>query len=180
MKNFPYLPVEEEGRLGDAVLRENFIQRVYVLYRWKQMFKADFSLHQLEKFHAQHKLIVMSHEQNAARELGRLVAEASKQTLQETTHVYLLKLMAALKLRATRGNHVNVLQHIQGYLKCKLDSDDKAELSETIERYRIGEIPLIVPITLLHHHFRKCPDEYIENSYYMRPYPAQMRLQNEI
>ena len=179
MENFPYLPVEEEGRLGDPGLRENFIQRVYVLYRWRQLVAEGLSVHRLAQFHARHKLIIMSHNQNAVRELGKLIA-SSDRNVQQVAEEYLYRLMTWLKVPATRGNQVNVLQHIQGYLKRNLDAADKAELSEVIEKYRLGELPLIVPITLLKHHFRKSPDEYIDNSYYMNPYPAELCLLNHI
>ncbi len=180
MKNFPYLPVEEEGRLGDAVLRENFIQRVFVLHRWKRLLEQGLRLSNLLQFHARHKLIIMSHNQTRNRELGQLLASADKDDVTEIADRYLLKLMQTLKMPATSGNHVNVLQHIQGYLNKPLDKDDKLELSETIENYRLGLLPLIVPITLLNHFFRKHPDEYISNSWYMNPYPQEMSLQNHI
>lgn len=180
MKNFPYLPVEEEGRLGDAVLRENFVQRVFVMRRWFQLKEQGMKLNDLLQFHARHKLIIMSHNQNYNRDLGKLLAAARKDNVEEVAEEYLLKLMLTLKIPATRGNHVNVLQHIQGYLKKPLDKDDKFELTETVEKYRLGQLPLIVPITLLNHFFRKHPDEYIANSWYMNPYPEEMSLQNHI
>jgi uncharacterized protein YbgA (DUF1722 family)/uncharacterized protein YbbK (DUF523 family) len=180
MQNLPYLPVEEEGRLGDAVLRENFIQRVFALRRWHEMSAQGISVGALVDFHARHKLILMSHNQNRYRTLGQLVAQTTRATLIDNAQQYLLQFMKALKIRATRGNHVNVLQHIQGYLKTNLDPDDKQELVQTIANYRHGLLPLIVPITLLNHYFRKFPNEYISNSWYMKPYPAEMKLQNEI
>lgn len=180
MQNLPHLPVEEEGRLGDAVLRENFIQRVFALRRWHEMTAKGMSVSSLVDFHARHKLIIMSHDQNHYRSLGRLVAGTTRATLRENANQYLLQFMDALKIRATRGNHVNVLQHIQGYLKTNLDPDDKQELVQTIANYRLGLLPLIVPITLLNHYFRKFPSAYISNSWYMNPYPAEMKLQNEI
>ena len=101
-----------------------------------------------------------------AKELGRIVASIDKRNCKQVADLYILKLMQCLRIIATRGNHVNVLQHIQGYLKEKLDPDDKNELIETIEKYRLGFLPLIVPITLLKHHFRRQPDSFIDNSYY--------------
>ncbi len=180
MENFPEMPVEEEGRLGDPVLRENFIQRVYVMYRWKKFRAGGLNVADLVDFHARHKLILMSHCQRTYRELGPLVASARKENIDEVSAEYIRKLMPALKKRATRGSHVNVLQHIQGYLKRDLDADDRAELKESIERYHEGQVPLIVPITLLNHHFRRNPDDYILRSWYMQPYPAEMSLQNRI
>ena len=180
MESFPFLPVEEEGRLGDPILRENFVQRVYVLSRWHALQHEGLTVRGLVTFHARHKLILMSHCQNAYRALGPLVAKANKGNLQETAQSYISKLMPALTQRATRGRHVNVLQHIQGYLKQHLDADDKAELSEAIAQYLRAQVPLIVPITLLNHYFRKHPNAYIRDSWYMRPYPAAMSLQNDI
>ena len=143
MRNNPLLPVEEEGRLGDAALRENFIQRVYVLYRWKLMLAVGLDAQSLTKFHARHKLIIMSHEDY--RDMGQLLAGVTKANAQEIADQYILLLMKKLKKVASRKNHVNVLQHIQGYLKKELNADDKAELCELIEAYRRGEVPLIVP-----------------------------------
>ncbi len=178
LRNNPLLPVEEEGRLGDASLRENFIQRVYVFYRWKHLLAEGLSVNALMTFHARHKLIIMSHADY--HELGHLLANHNKGDLEEMAAHYIGQLMALLKIVVNRSNHVNVLQHIQGYLKKELSPDNKAELSEVIERYRIGEVPLIVPLTLLKHHFRKYPDPYIENSYYMSPYPQELRLINQL
>ena len=132
MKNFPEMPCEEEGRLGDSRLRENFIQRVYVMWRWKQLLESGVTVGKLVDFHARHKLIVMSHDQQDYRSLGKLVAGIRKENLQEMLPVYLGDLMAALKKTATVGNHVNVLQHIQGYLKQNLDREDKQELVQCI------------------------------------------------
>ena len=178
MRNNPLLPVEEEGRLGDPGLRENFIQRVYVLYRWQQLLAEGLSAQKLTHFHARHKLIIMSHADY--RELGQLLARLSKDNLLEIAEQYISQLMNTLKIVVNRSNHVNVLQHIQGYLKKELSTDDKAELCEVIERYRSGEIPLIVPLTLLKHHFRKSPDHYIEESYYLSPYPQELKLINQL
>ncbi|MGZ8135957.1 MAG: YbgA family protein [Methylococcaceae bacterium] len=178
LRNNPLLPVEEEGRLGDAGLRENFIQRVYVLHRWKSMLAEGLTASKLTRFHARHKLIIMSH--GDYREMGQLLAGVTKDNLPVVAEQYILLLMQLLKIVVNRSNHVNVLQHIQGYLKKELDSEDKAELCEIIERYRNGEIPLIVPLTLLKHHFRKSPDPYIEDSYYMSPYPQELQLINQL
>jgi uncharacterized protein YbgA (DUF1722 family)/uncharacterized protein YbbK (DUF523 family) len=178
MSNNPLLPVEEEGRLGDPGLRENFIQRVYVLYRWKLMLAEGLTPGSLTHFHARHKLIIMSHDDY--RDLGQLLAGLNKANLAPVAEQYISQLMTTLKKIASRKNHVNVLQHIQGYLKKALSADDKTELCEVIEQYRNGYVPLIVPLTLLKHHFRKAPDPYIEESYYMSPYPQELQLLNQL
>ena len=180
MKNFPNLPVEEEGRLEDPVLRENFIQRVYIYSRWQNLMEQAISMKSLTLFHAQHKYIYMSHDQSMARQLGSWLAESHKTDLDTLTTQYPLKMMTLLKRRATRKNHVNTLQHIQGYLKNHLDAGDKQELTTNIKQYREGLLPLIVPITLLRHHFRRYPNNYISNSYYMQPHPAELMLLNSL
>ncbi len=177
---FPELPLEEEGRLGDPGLRENFVSRVYVYARWRDLRAEGLSVNGLMTFHSRHKLIAMSHNQSATRELGRLAASADTENLEEVADRYFCRLMTCLKRLATRKNHVNVLQHIQGYLKTKLDAGDKQELCEAIENYRLGLTPLIVPITLLRHHFRRQPDPFIERSYYMTPHPGELALLNDI
>ena len=171
MRNNPLLPIEEEGRLGDPGFRGNFIQRVYVYYRWQQLLAKSLTAQSLMRFHARHKLIIMSHADY--RELGQLLAGLTKDNLLQVAEQYISLLMITLKTIVSRNSHVNVLQHIQGYLKKELSADDKAELCEIIERYRAGEMPLIVPLTLLKHHFRKYPDPYIAASYYMSPFPEQ-------
>jgi len=177
LHNNPLLPMEEEGRLGDPGLRENFIRRVYVYYRWRELLAEGLTVNSLMTFHARHKLIIMSHADY--RGLGQLLACIGKDNIEAVAGQYIKELMRLLKIIATRGGHVNVLQHIQGYLKKDLSADDKAELCEVIESYRTGEVPLIVPLTLLKHHFRHAPDPYIENSYYLSPYPQELRLLNQ-
>lgn len=180
IRNFPHLPVEEEGRLEDPHLRENFIQRVYVYNRWKNLQEKGCSLANLQEFHARHKYIFMSHNQQKTRELGVLMANQNGLGINALAQRYLADMTILLKTIATRKNHVNTLQHIQGYLKNHLDNEDKAELSEMITDYGRGLLPLIVPITLLRHHFRKHPNEYIDQSFYMKPHPGEMMLLNQI
>ena len=175
----PMMPFEEEGRLGDPVLRECFVERVFIFDRIRQL-SNNLSVQALTNFHAQHKFSIMSHNQDTMRSLGKLLANTSGKNLHDVFNEYATTLMKALKKPATRKNHVNVLQHIQGFLKVKLDADDKAELNETIEQYYHSVVPLIVPVTLLKHHFRKAPDPYISESFYMQPYPEQLSLRNKI
>jgi len=180
IQNFPELPVEEEGRLEDSLLRENFIQRVYIYWRWKKLLEEPACFNDLTEFHARHKYIFMSHDQTLARELGTWLAENHKTEISNVTSQYLSKMMSLLKHIATRRNHVNTLQHIQGYLKKHLTADDKLELTTNIHQYRKGLLPLVVPITLLRHHFRHNPNSYISDSYYMQPHPAELMLLNSL
>lgn len=180
LQKYPSLPVEEEGRLQDARLRENFIQRVFIYSRWQEMLCDGLSLGKLQAFHAQHKYLLMSHNQTEAKTLGAMLAGASKATLDALAPQYLEQMMLALKTIAARENHVNTLQHIQGYLKKNLDAGDKAELVEVVDNYKRGLIPLIVPITLLRHHFRRHPNDYITQSFYMNPHPGELMLLNNV
>ena len=180
MQNFPNLPVEEEGRLGDPRLRENFIQRVFIYKRWHELCERGLGWAGLNDFHARHKLILYSHNQDLGRKLGRELSQAHDQPLDEYALTYISEMMRILKITAKPSNHVNVLEHIRGYLKHELDKEDKQELSESIENYRLGLLPLIVPITLLRHHFRRHPDDYIARSYYLQPHPQELMLLNNL
>lgn len=171
-RDYPNLPLEEEGRLGDAQLRENFLQRVHVYYRWQQLILKGLKPNDLVQFHSDHKYLMMAHNQDGLRQLGQLVAQAgSTSNLAELVDQYITQLMQVLKHIATRGQHANTLSHIMGYLREFLDSEDRAELVEMIQRYQQGSIPLIVPITLLKHHFRRHPVPYIERQHYLNPPP---------
>jgi uncharacterized protein YbgA (DUF1722 family)/uncharacterized protein YbbK (DUF523 family) len=180
MENFPFLPIEEEGRLTDAHLRENFIQRVYIYSRWRALCDEGLTWAGLQAFHANHKYIFMSHNQLKAKDLGALLADTKDTNIEQLAMTYLEQMTELLKIITSRKKHVNTLHHIQGYLKNSLEGDDKAELKELIEGYQKGLLPLIVPITLLRHHFRRHPNEYITNSFYMAPHPGEMMLLNNI
>ena len=180
MQRLPLLPVEEEGRLGDAVLRENFIERVFVYHRWQRLVRKGLSAKGLIEFHSDHKFLILSHQQKAYRELGRLVANAGGSDLEKLAGEYVAILMNALKRPARPRKHVNVLEHLLGFLKEHLDKSDREEMAETIAQYREGLLPLIVPITLIRHHFRRHPDPYIQRQYYLSPHPKELMLRNSI
>lgn len=180
MKANPYLPVEEEGRLHDARLRENFIERVFAYHRWREMLDTDYSVNGLMNFHKQHKFILLAHNEAIYRELGKLVAQANIDNLDDTAGEYIENFTNAMKHIATRKRHVNVLQHCMGFIKQQIESDDKSELLELFDKYVRGEVPLIVPITLLKHHFRKNPNEYMVDQLYMNPYPEELMLRNHV
>jgi len=180
IKAQPLLPVEDEGRLNDPVLRENFIARVFVYARWRALLASGLSKAGLIQFHARHKLVVMAHSPQGYRELGRLVAQVSQEPLEQLADRYIHGLMQHLQQRAPRKRHVNVLQHLLGYLRRDLDAGDRAELVDTIEAYRKGEYPLVVPLSLLRHHFRKNPKPYVEQQVYMQPHPRDLMLHNAL
>ncbi len=180
MKKLPLLPVEEEGRLGDARLRENFIMRVFVYHHWQQMVASGLTVARLQAFHADHKYLVMAHNQAAYKRMGKMLADITADNVKVVSCLYMEELMTALRRPATRRSHVNVLQHLLGYLKKQLDAQDKAEMLEVIGQYGDGVVPLIVPITLLKHHFRRHPHNYIERQVYLTPHPQELMLHNLI
>ncbi len=180
MEAQPLLPMEEEGRLGDPILRESFIGRVCVYHRWQTMRRERLTAARLVEFHTRHKLLIMAHSQAAYRRMGRLVARAGVADLQALGAEYVQELMTVLKRRVARRQHVNVMQHLLGYLRAKLDAADRAEMHESIAAYGRGLVPLIVPITLLKHHFRRHPHPYVENQYYLSPHPVELMLRNQL
>lgn len=180
MNRMSSLPIEEEGRLNDPVLRENFIERVFAYYRWHRLTASDPTPNDLVRFHTQHKLTLFAHDPRGYRELGRRVAAAGKTDFRESLAQYGRQFMEVLKIKATPQKHANVLYHLKGFLKRSIDHPDKEELTEVIESYRQGYVPLIVPITLLKHHFRRHTIEWIEEQTYMAPYPAELMLRNHV
>lgn len=176
MQQFPWLPIEEDGRLMDLALRENFITRVYTLYAWQQMMAQGFSVGKLVQFHSQFKFLIMAHQPTAYRALGRLVAQAKLYSLDELAQRYRQELMDALKHLATRKQHANVLMHIQGFFKKMLTAAAKQELLTLIHQYRLGYAPLLAPLTLLQHHLRTYPHAYLAAQRYLAPFPAELGL----
>jgi uncharacterized protein YbgA (DUF1722 family)/uncharacterized protein YbbK (DUF523 family) len=174
MKRFPWIPVEEEGRLNDADLRQNFIERVYALHRWHNIENADNNIQAFIEFHASHKLMLMARSPADYQKLGQFVAQTTQQTLKVRRHEYLLLFMQAMRKPNSRGKHVNVLMHIMGYLKEHLNSSDKAELLAHFEAYRKNQLPWISLIVLLKHHLRKHPAPYINQQYYLNPCPEEI------
>lgn len=174
---FPLIPIEEEGRLHDMVLRENFIESVFVYRRWRTV-AHDFALDKLVHFHTNHKMLLRSHSEKHYRELGRIVAKAGTMDPGELLTTYQETLMAAMRLKPTIKKHVNVLMHMMGYFKKRISSDEKQELLQIIESYRQHHVPLIVPITLLNHYVRKYTDAYLEKQYYLKPHPTELKLRN--
>jgi uncharacterized protein YbgA (DUF1722 family) len=180
MRELPNLPVEEEGRLNDPVLRESFVERVYVYDRWRFLCGDGLTPAKLIAFHTRHKLLLLSHSETHYRRLGRLLADAGTRDLQELSVEYISTLMDGLKRRATRRRHSNVLQHIMGYLKRSIDTGDKAELNRVIDDYKQGTVPLIVPMKLIEHHLRRHPDDYVAMQIYLDPHPAELGLRNHL
>ena len=176
----PDLPVEEDGRLNDPVLRENFLTRVFAYSDWQQLLREGLTRRGLTDFHARYKYQLMAHNPVQYKPLGNLLGTMGQTEPETLGHRYFSELMAALKKCATRRTHTNVLQHISGYLKQAISAEDKQEMQHVIGQYRHGIVPLVVPMTLLKHHFRQHPDPYIAQQVYLQPHPENLSLRNAI
>ncbi len=180
MQARPDLPIEEDGRLNDPVLRENFLTRIFAYAEWQRLVASGVTRKALVEFHSRYKYQLMATDPVQYKALGRLVATVGKQPLEAFAPSYFSQLMAALKKTASRGTHTNVLQHLSGYLKRDLGTQDKQELQRLIDQYREGVVPLVVPMTLLKHHFRRHPDRYVATQVYLQPHPEDLSLRNGI
>jgi len=180
MTHFPLLPVEEDGRLHDPRLRENFIESIFVLKRWREARVGGLTRGKLVDFHTRHKLLLLSHSTDIYRQMGKLVAGTEQLEDRELFERYLALLVKGLRLKTTVSKHVNVLQHVLGYFKKQLSADEKQEVISIIDSYRSRQIPLIVPITLLNHFVRKYDQAYLRQQVYLNPHPAELQLRNHV
>lgn len=180
LKYFSLLPAEDDGRLQDPQLRENFIERIFVYRRWLCFIADDRSLKGLVSFHTDHKLLLMAHSTEHYREIGKLVAVGKRYKRDELLNEYIVQMMNGLKLLATAKKNTNVLMHIMGYFRKDLSGEEKKELIGIINNYHQGIIPLIVPVTLLNHYVRKYDDPYLKRQYYLNPHPLELMLRNHV
>jgi uncharacterized protein YbgA (DUF1722 family)/uncharacterized protein YbbK (DUF523 family) len=177
MEHFPLLPVEDEGRLHDILLRENFIESIFVYKRWRDVVASP-SAAGLVDFHSRHKLLLMAHSEKHCRMMGKMIAQAGKLDPNELISQYQESLMAAMRLKPTIKKHVNVLMHMMGYFKKLISADEKQELLTVINQFHKCTVPLIVPITLLNHYIRKFNEPYLNKQYYLNPHPLELKLRN--
>jgi uncharacterized protein YbgA (DUF1722 family)/uncharacterized protein YbbK (DUF523 family) len=181
LRRHPDLPVEEEGRLHDPLLRENFVTRIFVRDRWMKGPEEDWTRASLMRFHERHKFLFMARNQAGMRRLGRLLGESAKNDrAEDLAGVYLAGMTELLRRAPTRRGHTNVLFHLAGFVTDRIDDGDRRELIESIERYRAGLLPLIVPVTLLRHHVRRLGVEYLRDQVYLEPHPQELMLLNHV
>jgi len=178
MERFPRIPVEEEGRLTDPVLREMFVERVFCLRRFRHLLARPLSRGSLVDFHTDHKLLLLSHDRRHYEEMGRLVAAAKTLPI-GTLHVkYEEIFMAALSHKATPKKCADVLSHMMGYFRKILSSAEKQEMIEVITQYRLRLVPLVVPVTLIRHYVRKYDVAYLARQVFLNPHPVERMLRN--
>ncbi|WP_319781628.1 DUF523 and DUF1722 domain-containing protein [Oceanisphaera sp. IT1-181] len=175
MKAQPLLPLEEDGRLNDPLLRENFVTRVFALHDWQCLCHKGMTAAGLIAFHSRYKYLLMAHHRDSYLQLGKLLSDLSC-NLEAIADTYIAELMHALSLPVTRNNHTNVLQHLQGYFKRLLNSGQRQELADTINQYHQGILPLFAPITLFRHYLNEFPNDYLQQQVYLNPHPEALRL----
>jgi len=180
MEHFPLFPVEDEGRLHDPKLRENFIERIFALKRWREVVAKKESRGNLVDFHTKNKLLVLSHGPKHYQMMGKLVAQAKALPIKEVYLKYQSLFVESLKLKTTPKKNANVLQHMMGYFKGQLSPDEKQELIEIVELYRREYVPLIVPVTLIKHYVRKYDQPYLKEQVYLNPHPIELQLRNHV
>jgi len=180
MEHFPLIPVEDDGRLNDPIIRENFILQIFTMKRWRDNLARKRSIGNLVDFHTRNKLLMLSHSPKHYRLMGKLVAEGKKMPLGDLYDQYQLLVMEALKLKTTIRKNINVLQHLMGYFKKQLSGDEKQELLEAFDQYRREYLPLIVPITLINHYVRKYDQPYLKQQTYLNPHPVELKLRTHV
>ncbi|MDX9787414.1 MAG: DUF523 and DUF1722 domain-containing protein [Desulfobacterales bacterium] len=178
MAHFPFLPAEEEGRLHDPALRENFIERVFVFKRWRELLSGQKKRGELVAFHTHHKLMILAHSPAHYKEMGKLIAKIKVIPAETLYDTYQSLLMAALQLKATPAKNTNVLQHVLGYFKKQLTGDEKQELLDIISLYQKRHVPLIVPVTLINHYVQKYNQPYLKSQFFLSPHPIELNLRN--
>ena len=177
---YPCLPIEEEGRLADPRLRDNFVERVFAHWRLRGLFEGRWTVGDLVDFHTAHKLLLLAHATEAYRQLGRLVAGARGMSRRDLERRYVDGFMRALAQLATTRRQTNVLQHMAGYFKDRIDAASKHELAEVIADYRRGLVPLVAPLTLIRHHVRTLDVTYLAGQTYLEPHPKELMLRNHV
>ncbi len=180
MEHFPLIPVEEEGRLHDPKLRENFIEWIFTMKRWRELLGKKWSVGGLVDFHTRNKLLILSHSPKQYKMMGKLVADGKSMAIEKLYREYESLLMEALTLKTTVKKNSNVLQHMMGYFKKQISSDEKQEILEIIQQYREGYVPLIVPVTLMNHYIRKYEQPYLNMQTYLNPHPIALQLRNHV
>jgi uncharacterized protein YbgA (DUF1722 family)/uncharacterized protein YbbK (DUF523 family) len=180
MDHFPRIPVEDDGRLHNPAIRENFIERIFSLKRWRDITAKLPRIGKLVDFHSRNKLLLLSHSQKHYRLMGKLVANGKTLTPRELFDQYEQLLLEALALKTTAKKNNNVLQHLMGYFKKQLAADEKQELLEVFEQYRKGYVPLLVPLTLINHYVRKYDQPYLKIQTYLNPHPLELKLRTSV
>lgn len=177
-ERFPLIPAEEDGRLNDPELRENFIEQIFTMKRWRETLIKEPGMGPLVEFHTQNKLLILSHSPVHYRAMGKLTASGKSQPIKILKLEYERLLMDALKLKTTTKKNVNVLQHMMGFFKKDLSTDEKKELLDVFDQYKNELLPLIVPVSLMNHYVRKYDKPWLKQQTFLNPHPIDLKLRN--
>ncbi|WP_138438932.1 YbgA family protein [Marinobacter alexandrii] len=181
LQAYPLMPVEEEGRLNDNMIRENFIERVFAYDDWMQNVSGDqLTAKSLINFHTRHKFQLLAHSEKIYRELGPMLGDLKSEPLEDIADRYIHLFMEAMNKKVSRGSHMNAMQHLMGYLRDSMGDEDRKVMLEQMEAYRRGEVPLVVPMTLLRMAQRREPVDYLSAQHYLTPYPDELGLRNNV
>ena len=180
MEHFPLIPVEDDGGLNDPIIRENFILQIFTMKRWRDNLTQKRGMGKTVEFHIDSKLLILSHSPKHYRLMGKMVADGKKMPIGKLYHQYQQLLMKALKLKITIKKNTNVLQHLMGYFKKQLSSDEKQELLEAFDQYRQELVPLMMPIPLINHYVRKYDQTYLKRQTYLNPHPVELKLRTHV
>jgi len=175
MTKLPLLPVEEESRLYNPGLRENFIERVFGYYRWQALVSDGRSIKKLVDYHRQEQLLLFAHSEAHMRRLDRIVAQAKRMSFGAAMEEYGRLFMEALCYRATQRKNSKVLQHMLGYFLKQLSSDERKELRGVIGDYRRSLVPLVIPLTLIRRYVEKYDVPSLQGQSYLQPHPKEVR-----
>jgi len=180
MERFPLVPIEDEARLCDPVILDNFIERVFCYHRWQTLARGPLTRKVVVEFHTMHKYILLAHSRQHYQQLGRLVARVDRYRPKDLIKRYGALFMKALAVTATRHKHMNVLQHVIRHMKDQLEPSERAELDRVMEDYRAGMVPLVVPVTHVKHYVVRNRLDYLRDQIYLNPHPKEMKLRNSI
>lgn len=180
LRAFPDLPVAQEGALGDTRTREGFVEQVFAYSRLVLFFSRERSVGQLAMAHAQAKLQLDAHRPGAHAEIQQLFRRASEMTYAQLCDEYRTLFMAELSEPATVNQHFDVLKGIFAGMKAGLGPAVAKELARTLQDYRLGTVPLSVPLTLLRHYARVGDDPMLNGQTYLDPEPRELLLRVQV
>lgn len=177
LDNFPSMPIIDSGRMLNKDLRENYLKEVFAHFRFK---KINMDLSSFQDFHKKYKYILMDHSPSSLKKLGQIVANASKKTINRDFNRYYSLFFRTITEPATTPKRINTLQHLLGYFKKHLETDEKQEVITLLEDYREGIIKYSVLLKYFELLTKKYKVEYLDIQYYFSPYPKELKLLRDI
>lgn len=179
-KIYPYLPMEEEGRLNDPWLKENFLMQVFAYSDLQSFLKKELQYKDLVQFHTNYKYLIFAKSEKSYKQLGRIVANHEKKPIDEILKIYELEFLKAISEKSTIKKTYNVLLHIVGYFKKLITKEEKEHLITACEEYKQGIIPLIAVTKLINLYVTRFDEKYLKTQKFLHPYPKELSLRSHI